>query len=73
MIQEPDIKAENLATPPAVEALKPPSPAGRCHARLMLMRLFAQFVPGTEHCKSLSTEDEIIECMAKRHPTLFIT
>ena len=73
MKQDTDITAEPLATSPVQEALQPPSPAGRCHARLMLMRLFAQFVPGTEHCRSLSTEDEIIECMAKRHPTLFIT
>ena len=49
------------------------SRVGKCHARLMLKRLFAQVVPGTKHCASLDTEEEIIACMAKKFPTLFIT
>lgn len=40
---------------------------------MKLARLFAFLLPGSEACRALSTEEEIIACMAKKHPTLFIS
>jgi hypothetical protein len=73
MKQKAEITTDTMATESLRKLPEPPSPTDRCHARLLLMRLFAHFVPGAGHCQSLSTEEEIIECMAKRHPYLFIT
>jgi hypothetical protein len=50
-----------------------PSNAARWQARLALMRMLAQLDPRAKQCAELSSEEEIIECMAKRYPTLFIT
>ncbi|NTU93780.1 MAG: hypothetical protein HGB29_09755 [Chlorobiaceae bacterium] len=41
--------------------------------RMKLVRLFALLLPGSGDCRALSTEEEIIACMAKKHPTLFIS
>jgi hypothetical protein len=41
--------------------------------RFMLARLLALLLPGSGECRSLTSEEEIIACMAIRHPTLFIS
>ncbi|WP_157858169.1 hypothetical protein [Pelodictyon luteolum] len=51
----------------------PENQANPASIRLKLACRFAFLLPGSGECRTLSTEEKIIACMAKKHPTLFIS